>query len=129
MQRHGRRAPLRGGALVSAQLAFALCASSPLPLVEELPSVRACFDDGTLRFSNDDQDRALGWYPLLQPAPPPRFEFRGRMVRVLSKHAGGQIRGYFLSGGKLRLWLPDAIGDWPEMDAEVCRRLGCEVAS
>lgn len=45
-----------------------------------------------------------------------------RRVHVLSRHAGGEIRGYELEvGGELLLAYPCYTGIWPEMDAEVAR--------
>jgi hypothetical protein len=41
-----------------------------------------------------------------------------RWVHVMSRPAGGEIRGYaLLESGDLRLRLPDYTGHWPEMDA------------
>jgi len=45
-------------------------------------------------------------------------------VHVMSKPAGGEIRGYMLMpDGSLRLRLPNYTGAWPEMDAAVERRV------
>ena len=51
-----------------------------------------------------------------------------RGVRVMSSHAGGQIRGYVLDEhGGLRLAGPCYTGHWQEMDEEVARVLGAQV--
>lgn len=48
-----------------------------------------------------------------------------RIVHVMSKPAGGEIRGYVLTvaDGQLRLRLPCYTGRWDEMDAEVLARV------
>lgn len=96
------------------------------PTLTVEPDLAALFDGGDLRLSADAREQHLSWYPLLRGGPEGLSE--GRFVRVMSRPAGGQIRGYLLHNGRAYLWLPDAIGDWPEMDAEVSRRLGVEVA-
>ncbi|MBZ4398657.1 hypothetical protein [Myxococcus sp. AS-1-15] len=48
-----------------------------------------------------------------------------RWVHVMSKPAGGEVRGYALVGDELRLRLPAHPESWPEVDAEVCKRLEC----
>jgi hypothetical protein len=50
-------------------------------------------------------------------------------VHVMSIHAGGEVRGYFLVDGKLRLRLPCYGGEWVEMDAAVSAALGAPVVS
>lgn len=51
-----------------------------------------------------------------------------RGVHVMSRHVGGQIRGYVLDEtGGLRLAGPCYTGEWPEMDAEVARVLGAAI--
>lgn len=45
-------------------------------------------------------------------------------VHVMSKPAGGEIRGYMrMPDRSLRLRLPCYTGDWPEMDEAVRRRV------
>lgn len=50
-------------------------------------------------------------------------EHRIRWVHVMSKPAGGEIRGYALIGSELRVRLPNYAGPWPEMDAAVAARI------
>lgn len=48
-----------------------------------------------------------------------------RVVHVLSKHAGGEIRGYVITDdGVLRLRLPCYTGAWPALDEAVRSRVG-----
>lgn len=49
-------------------------------------------------------------------------------VRIISKHRGGQIRGYVQHNGRLLLQGPDYCGQWPELDSSVERALGIPVA-
>lgn len=47
-----------------------------------------------------------------------------RFVHVVSKPAGGEIRGYVLTeDGVLRGRVPCYTGDWPEIDAAVLARV------
>lgn len=47
-----------------------------------------------------------------------------RVVHVMSKPAGGEIRGYVLDAqGGLRLRLPAYAGDWPELDRAIVESL------
>lgn len=46
-------------------------------------------------------------------------------VHVISKGAGGEVRGYAKVGNELRLRMPAYPLEWPELDAEVCRQLQC----
>lgn len=46
-----------------------------------------------------------------------------RWVHVISKYAGGEIRGYALINGELRERGPRYM-DWPELDAAVSARTG-----
>jgi len=48
-----------------------------------------------------------------------------KTVHVMSKPAGGEIRGYVVLDGKALQRLP--VFHWPELDAEVERRLGMPV--
>jgi len=49
-------------------------------------------------------------------------------VHVISRPAGGEIRGYIqIEDGALLLRTPAYPPDWPELDAEVSRRLGLPV--
>jgi len=50
-----------------------------------------------------------------------------RLVHVISKPAGGEIRGYVMTGdGSLRMVGPNYRGDWPELDAAVLKRTGAK---
>lgn len=50
-----------------------------------------------------------------------------RWVHLMSRHSGGEIRGYALVEGRLHVRLPDYVGPWPEMDTAVARALGVEL--
>lgn len=55
-----------------------------------------------------------------QVVPGDRLAF----VHVMSRPAGGEIRGYVLYDGQLRLRLPCYTGAWPEMDRVVAEAVG-----
>lgn len=48
-------------------------------------------------------------------------------VHIISKHAGGEIRGYVIHAGRLKLRLPCYTAEWPEMDRAVSEALGLPV--
>lgn len=52
---------------------------------------------------------------------------RAAFVHVMSRHAGGEIRGYVLIDGKLHLRHPCYTGRWPEMDEAVEAAIGASV--
>ncbi len=54
---------------------------------------------------------------------PAKWDGIGALVHVISRPARGEIRGYVLIAGRLHLRLPNYAGDWPELDAEVTRRV------
>lgn len=51
-----------------------------------------------------------------------------RVVHVISSAARGEVRGYVLVRGELRLRLPCYSGAWAEVDALVSAELGASVA-
>lgn len=52
------------------------------------------------------------------------------LIHVISRHAGGEIRGYVsLEGGPWLLRHPNYTGDWPEMDRAVEATCGITVSS
>lgn len=60
--------------------------------------------------------------------PPPKSLIRTiGVVHVMSPHAGGEIRGYMIVDGELRLRLPAYSGAWTEMDEAVSAHLGMPV--
>jgi hypothetical protein len=70
-----------------------------------------------------DTPRPSEWYS-------PQGTCRGekvQLVHVISRHARGEICGYFVVSGALRRRLPWYQGDWPEMDLAVSTALGLEV--
>ena len=53
-----------------------------------------------------------------------------RTVHVMSKPAGGEIRGYIQIGhGALLLRTPASPLDWPELDEQVSRRMGLPIVA
>jgi len=88
--------------------------------------VESAFTDGRLSIVVDDE-RTLQWH-LSFVARPEKWDCRGSIVHVVSKPAGGEIRGYVLINGTLHMRLPNYEGDWPELDAAVERRLGARIA-
>lgn len=85
--------------------------------------VREAFAEGTLRV---EVDAPVGAGNLTSHVAG-GLELGGQVtwVHVLSKPAGGEIRGYAKVGDVLRLRLPAYPVHWTELDAEVCERLGC----
>ena len=56
--------------------------------------------------------------------------YRDRFVHVMSRPAGGEIRGYIFDGdNRLRIRQPNYHGHWPELDLAVAKRTGAEVAA
>lgn len=84
-------------------------------------TVEAAFEDGRI-FIQVDEERTL--HPYLSFVDrPAKWNGKGALVHVISKPAGGEIRGYVLIDGRLHMRLPNYAGDWPELDAAVTRRL------
>lgn len=52
-----------------------------------------------------------------------------QLIHVISRPAGGEIRGYVLSGGVAVLRRHSHPEKWPEVDAAVAEALRCEVKS
>jgi len=50
-----------------------------------------------------------------------------RIVHVVSRTAGGEVRGYVIARGTLRLRGPAYAGVWSEMDALVARVTGAQL--
>jgi hypothetical protein len=62
---------------------------------------------------------------VIQVDPPRDGE---RLIHVISRRAGGEIRGYRLcERGCAHVRLPAYEGHWPEIDALVARVVGCTV--
>lgn len=57
-------------------------------------------------------------------APDTRAGEEYQLVHVISGWAKGEVRGYALHRGELRLCKPCFTGDWPQMDAAVREALG-----
>lgn len=70
-----------------------------------------------------DEPRPYGRHSSAIEGPCPHWDEPVRWVHVMSRPAGGEIRGYALVEGELRLRLPNYSGDWPEMDAAVRARV------
>ena len=83
--------------------------------------VESAFIDGRL-FVQVDYEKNLDPH-LSFEASPAKWDGRGQLVHVISKPAGGEIRGYVLIDGALHLRLPNYAGDWPDLDAAVRRRI------
>lgn len=100
-------------------------AEAPAVRVVNERSVLEAFAAGDLRVQVDEpvlvtqQLAAFVGDDLVKPGT------KVRVVHVISKPARGEVRGYVLVEGEttLRLRLPCYSGDWPEMDAEVGRRV------
>lgn len=88
--------------------------------------VETAFGDGRLSIIVDDE-RSLSLH-LSFIARPAKWDGRGAVVHVVSRPAGGEIRGYVLIAGVLHLRLPNYAGEWPELDAAVERRLNARAA-
>lgn len=104
-------------------------AASQLSLaIDYSAEVEQAFVDGRLYLLVDDE-RNLNPH-LLFVDPPKKWDGRGALVHVISKPAGGEIRGFILIDGRLHMRLPNYAGAWPELDAAVSRRmLNAEVRS
>ena len=97
-----------------------------LPLLLSRNAVEQAIADGHLSIVVDPE-RRLGNYGFVGDrnyGP----EIPIRVVHVMSRPAGGEIRGYVLVDGELRLRIPCYTGHWPEMDAAVSRHIGASVA-
>lgn len=92
-----------------------------MTLAEE---VKAAFEDGRLRVEVDEPV-SVGNYTSAVAGGGLEPGGKVTWVHVISKPAGGEIRGYAKIGDELRLRLPAYPMHWDEVDAEVCRRLGC----
>lgn len=68
----------------------------------------------------DPETEFSGGHSHPYPAPGMKDGASGRLVHVVSVHAGGEIRSYVLSGDWLYLDSHGGSGRWLEMDAEVC---------
>lgn len=90
-------------------------------------TVEQAFADGRLSIIVDDET-SLQWH-LGFVGRPDKWDCRGAIVHIISKPAGGEIRGYVRIGNALHLRLPNYAGDWPELDAAVERRLGATVVA
>ena len=85
--------------------------------------VEAAFLDGRLSLLIDRPTKEPMW--RYNYAGGDQSQAEGRLVHVLSRPAGGEIRGYVLtSDGVLRLRMPCYSGRWPEMDEAVRVRVG-----
>lgn len=71
-------------------------------------------------------DATYGW-PLEVHDPAREARPEVQLVHVVSDHAGGEIRGYWLAHGALWLRMPCYSGPWAEMDVAVAAALGVEV--
>ena len=85
--------------------------------------VEAAFLDGRLSLLIDGPTKEPMW--RFNYAGGHGSQAEGRLVHVMSRPAGGEIRGYVLtSDGVLRLRMPCYSGRWPEMDEAVRVRVG-----
>lgn len=89
--------------------------------------VETAFSDGRLSILVDEE-RNLNPH-LSFVACPPKWDGRGALVHVISKPAGGEIRGYVRIGNVIHLRLPNYAGEWPDLDAAVEKRLGVRIAT
>lgn len=88
--------------------------------------IEAAFADDRL-FIEVDAEKQL--HPYLSFVDrPAKWDGVGALVHVISRPAGGEIRGYVLIDGKLHLRLPNYAGNWPELDAAVARRINARSA-
>jgi hypothetical protein len=83
--------------------------------------VEAAFGDGRLYIEVDDEKRHSPHLSFIDRAA--KWDGIGAIVHVISRPAGGEIRGYVLIAGKLHLRLPCYSGPCAEMDAAVARRV------
>ena len=91
--------------------------------VARATAVEAAFLDGRLSLLIDGPTKEPMW--RFNYAGGHGSQAEGRLVHVLSRPAGGEIRGYVLtSDGVLRLRMPCYSGRWPEMDEAVRVRVG-----
>lgn len=74
-----------------------------------------------------DEERKAGWFG--RGTTPSRFDDDDmvRLVHAISRHAKGEVRGYFLRGDELHVRLPASPAEWPELDALVSEALGAMV--
>lgn len=86
--------------------------------------VEQAFAEGRLYLKIDPEKRHSPHLSFVNR--PTRWDGIGAIVHVISRPAGGEIRGYVLINGALYLRLPNYAGDWPELDAAVARRISAK---
>ncbi len=98
----------------------------PLELDAPASEVAGAFADGRLYLLVDTPVRSSGYRDsMVCGGDAADADGLVTWVHVMSKHASCEVRGYAKVGAELRLRLPQYVVEWPEVDAEVCRRLGC----
>lgn len=92
--------------------------------------------DGWLRVDVDQHESSVppylnvvGYKPALATNGVTVLPRTMRFVHVMSRSAGGEIRGYALIDGRAYLRLPNYAGEWPELDTAVAVALGVEVVA
>lgn len=109
-----------------AQLALALdaCAAVDHDTATCARCIEAAFADGRLRLLIDEPRSRQHFASMFVGEKVARGE-QLRVIHVLSRPAGGEIRGYVLTDDDvLRLRLPEYAGAWPALDAAVSSRVG-----
>lgn len=92
----------------------------------EAADVAAAFVDGRLSVRVDEPTRSSGQRDsMVCGGSAADSEGMVTWVHVMSKPAGGEVRGYAKVGQELRLRLPEYVVEWTALDAEMCRRIGC----
>ncbi|WP_163869637.1 hypothetical protein [Myxococcus eversor] len=97
-----------------------------LELSDEASEVPRAFDDGRLYLLVDTPVRSSGHRDSgVCGGNAADADGMVTWVHVISRPAGGEVRGYARVGGELRLRLPAYPLEWHELDAEVLHRIGC----
>lgn len=102
-------------------------------LLMELPAhaseVEAAFENGVLSLLVTERGRydSRSWGGHAGAGAKISYDGPFASVHVMSRPAGGEIRGYVRINGVLHLRLPAYPSQWDELDIEVSRRLSCPV--
>lgn len=100
-------------------------------LPEPVSAERAAFDAGDLYLIVKDHPRYNDreWSSHVNARAFFGYSKPFATVHVISRSAGGEIRGYMWLEGLLYLRMPSYPPDWANLDLEVSRHVGCPVVT